>query len=228
MSKRATISALLVLSLCATPALAQWAVIDPTNLVQNINQVRQTVEQVKQLQAQLKNAEKQLESISGSRGMRQLVTDQARDYIPRDWRETLTELEGGGRAGDGGINGALKELRESIGQIGSAGLANVPDGVAASAEASARYDMEAWGRATKVYNRANERFGELEKLGDALNSANDQKAVLDLIARLQLESNMLLNEMVRVQAEVAATDRERLLREEQRAENIHRRAMTGW
>ena len=221
---RIACSLLILAILCQAPAHAQWAVIDPTNLVQNIEQVRQTIQQIQQIKAQVETTQKQLDSLTGDRGMRNLMTDTNRDYIPRDWRETLDGMGPQGRE----TERMIEDLRRNIGSIGATDLPNVPEGISGSLEASAQRDLAAWGRAATLYNRSNDRFAELERLGDALNTATDTKAVMDLMARLQIENNMLLNEMLRVQAEIAATDRQKSLFHDQRVQNEHAKAMSGF
>lgn len=216
---------ILVLALTfSLPTYAQWAVFDPTNLVQNFEQVRQTIQQIEQFKRQIETTQKQLDSMTGDRGMRNLMTDTSRDYIPRDWRETLDSMGPKGNE----MQRMMEDMRSSLGDIGAADLPNAPANVTEAMERSARYDLQAWGRATTLYNRSNDRFAELERLGDALNTAGDTKAVLDLMARLQIENNMLLNEMLRVQAEMMATDRQRTLFHDQRVQNEHAKATSGF
>ena len=207
----------------ATPVYAQWTVVDPTNLVQNVQQVKQALESVRKLTTQIQTAKSQLESLTGDRGMRKLVTDVTRNYIPKDWRETL---DGMGAEGSK-IKNMVDDIRRNVGDIGSMNLKFATGKVTAELERSAKYDLEAYGRASTLYNRSNERFGELEKLGDALNGAKDMKAVVDLMARLQLESTMLLNELLRMMSEMIATDRERTIFREQKQQGEYARAING-
>lgn len=216
---------LMAIILLNAPAQAfAYTVIDPTNLIQNIEQVKQTVKSIKQLQDQITTAKRQLESLSGSRGMRKLVTDTTRAVIPKDWRETLDTLGSEGQQ----IKGMVDSIRRDIGSIGSDNLKYAPGKISKQLEQSAKYDLEAWGRATQLYNTSNERFAKLDSLGDALDGATDLKAVMDFMARLQIETNMLLNEMLRMMAEMAATDRERTLKNEQRVQGEHARAMNSF
>lgn len=215
---------LLILVILGNAPAYAVTVIDPTNLVQNIQQVRQTIESVKKLTEQLQAAKAQLESLTGDRGMRKLVTDTTRAIIPKNWREALDSLGAEGTK----IKGLVEGIRKDVGDIGSANLKFAPGKVSAELERSAKFDLDAWGRATTLYNTSNERFEKLEELGDALNGAGDVKAVLDLMARLQIESNMLLNELLRMMAEMVATDRERALNHGQRVQNEHAKAMSGF
>lgn len=224
---RRTICSVLIAAVlfnATAPVYAQWAVIDPTNLVQNMMQVKHALESIKKFTTQIQTAKSQLESLTGDRGMRKLVTDVTRGYIPKDWRETLDGMGAEGAK----IKGLVEGVRKSVGDIGSANLKFAPAKVAAELERSAKYDLEAWGRATTLYNRSNERFEELENLGDALNGAKDMKAVMDLMARLQLESTMLLNELIRMQSEMIATDRERTLFREQKQQADYSRAINSF
>lgn len=221
---RAIVSLFLVLvMLFNNIAYAAMPVIDPSNLVQNVQQVKQTIESIRKLTTQIQTAKAQLESFTGSRGMRNLITDVTRNYIPKNWRETLDGMGAEGAK----IKGMVDGIRRDLGDIGSAGLKFAPGKISTELERSAKFDLEAWGRASTLYNRSNERFQELEHLGDALNGANDMKAVMDLMARLQLESTMLLNELLRMMSEMIATDRERTLFREQKTQSEYARAINN-
>lgn len=213
-----------VLLLVPHYAFAQLVTLDPTNLVQNIMKVKQGVDEIKKLESQIKNTQAQLENMSGSRGMRRLVTDQTRAVIPRNWRESLDSLGAEGKQ----IRGAVDSIRRDLGSIGNVNLQSAPGKISNRMEQSARYDLEAWGRAQQLYNTSNQRFAKLDTLGDALDGATDLKDVMDLMARLQIETNMLLNEQLRMQAEMMATDRERTLQQDQRMMNDHARAMNSF
>lgn len=206
-------------------------VLDKTNLVQNVKQVKQAIDQLTQLKKQVETAaqqfnkaKEQLDALKGGRGMGKLVTDVSRDYIPTNWRETLDQMGSSGNQ----LKSMVDDIRKSAGDIGSLNLKGAPSSTIDLAEKSAKRDLEAAARANTLYDRANGRFDELQKLGNKIDSAEDPKAIMDLMARLQLETNMLLNEMLRVQAEQMAYARQTEVEGKQREINAHRRAMSGF
>ena len=80
------------------PAHAQWAVIDVTNLQQNIQQYLQMVEQVRQLKAQFEQLKRQYEAVTGSYGVGailQEVTAAAQAVVPGSWQEIVKLQQAG-------------------------------------------------------------------------------------------------------------------------------------
>ena len=52
----------------------------------------------------------------------------------------------------------------------------------------------------EVYNKSSERVALLQQLTDKIGASNDQKAILDLQARIQSEQTQLANEAAKLQA----------------------------
>lgn len=212
-------------------AHAQVATFDGTNLVQNIQQVQQAVKSINEMKKQLETANKQfataqnqLNSMTGARGMGKLVTDKTRGYIPTNWRQTLDQMGSQGSE----LKGLVTQIRKNAGAIGSTNLGGAPSEVSAMADKSAEGDLAAAARANKLYDRANSRFTELQSLGDRIETAQDTKAIMDLMARLQVESNMLLNELVRIQAEQMSYARQKEIDITQRGRNESRQALNAF
>ena len=89
-----------------TPAYATGIpVIDAANLANAIQQYTQMVEQLAQLKAQLDQAKQQYESLTGGRGMGNLV--RSTGAIPKNWQETLASMK------NGELGDLSKEIRQS-------------------------------------------------------------------------------------------------------------------
>ena len=83
---------------CVGSAYAQWAVIDASNLQQNIAQYGQMVEQVAQLKAQLEQLKNQYQAVTGSYGLGGLMqgeTLSAASIVPGSWQEVVSLQQAG-------------------------------------------------------------------------------------------------------------------------------------
>lgn len=77
---------------------AQWAVIDISNLQQNIQQYMQMVEQVNQLKAQLEQLKEQYRAVTGSYGIGGLLQEEtfaAGNIVPGSWQEVVRLQQAG-------------------------------------------------------------------------------------------------------------------------------------
>ena len=77
---------------------AQWAVIDMSNLQQNIQQYRQMIEQLNQLRAQLEQLREQYRAITGSYGIGGLLQEEtfaAGNLVPGTWQEVVRLQQAG-------------------------------------------------------------------------------------------------------------------------------------
>lgn len=223
MNAKKTLIALATALALAAPlgAGAQLVTLDPTNLVQNIVQVQQAIKQMEALKRQIEQAEDQAKSFSGSRGMGNLKTDLKRDYIPKNWKETLSAAEQGSEYAN-----RIKAIRQMAGDIGRIDLATMPESVQKAAERSADREVRAQASANAVYDRANARFDEIGALGARIETAQDPKAIQDLTARIGLEVANLNNELVRLVSQGQAVDAERNM-ERQRVNHDYRKALNG-
>src|ERR1700733_14239496 len=157
MMKRQVLSAVaLVALLAATPAAhAQFAVIDVASVAQLLSEVQTLEQQVETARNQLAQAQSEYRSITGARGMQQLLAGTPRNYLPTDWAALQ-----GAAAGSGGYPALAADLQ---GALRSNGL--LPP----------------------------------QQLIDAIARANDQKAILELQARIAGEQGMLQNEHTKLQ-----------------------------
>jgi type IV secretion system protein VirB5 len=171
-------------------ARAQFAVID-------VASVAQLVAQLQTLEQQLAQAQAQYQALTGARGMEQLLAGTNRNYLPADWA-ALAALPGNA--------GAYPDL---AGQVGSAlsaetvlspgRLALLPTATAAQLQAQRQNAALLQGMSRAALANSSTRFAALQQLIDALGRAADEKASLDLTARVAAENAMLQNEHTKVQ-----------------------------
>ncbi|MFO1503925.1 MAG: type IV secretion system protein [Steroidobacteraceae bacterium] len=207
-----------VLSLTfGSAAQAQWAVVDVRAIAQMTQQLSVLRQQLQTVQNQLTQAQREYQSITGSRGMDQLLRGTVRNYLPEDWRALQDALDG-----LSGSYGALASQLQSVLQ-GNAVLSEDQVGrlsVAEREQLQARRRTAALLQVTsrEALEASSERFVALQQLIDAIPTATDQKAVLDLQARISAEQAMLQNEQTKLMLLYHATEAEELARRQRSSE----------
>lgn len=182
---------------------AGMPVIDVSNLAQAIAQYTQMVKQLTELQAQLKQAKQQYEALTGSRGMGQLART-AENYVPKNWQETLSMMEGGGQIGQ-----LTDQIRASASKLDSEYFENVDAAIKEGLDASMKNAAQGQALNATVYDASQDRQQRLIDLANEVDSAADLKAIADLQARIQIENAMLMNELIRLQSMNAMVDNQR-------------------
>src|ERR1700733_1780472 len=90
-------SAVALICLLLTPAAhAQFAVIDVGAIEQLISEVEVLEDQLRTARAHLAQAELEYASITGGRGMEQLLRGAPRNYLPTNWADLQAVMQGGG------------------------------------------------------------------------------------------------------------------------------------
>jgi type IV secretion system protein VirB5 len=187
-----------VLTAAVPAAHAQFAVIDVASLTQLISQLQTLEQQVATARSQLGQAQAEYQSMTGSRGMQGLLSGTTRNYLPGDWTALRSAL-----AGSGGAYPALSaELRSALSAdtvLSSRQLATLSPAAGAQLEAGRQPAALLQGLTHQALANSSNRFAALQQLIDAIGGAADQKAALDLQARIAAESGMLQNEHTKLQ-----------------------------
>ena len=182
----------------APAARAQFAVIDVASLSQLISEVQVLEQQLATARGELTQAQTEYQSITGARGMGGLLAGTVRNYLPADWATVLGALQGSTHyprfAAD------LQRSLNTVGVLSSQQLA------ALSPVASAQ--LQAWRQTVALLQslsheslaNSSARFAAIQQLIDAIAQAADQKAILELQARINGEQDMLQNEQTKLQA----------------------------
>lgn len=182
----------------APTANAQWAVVDVGAITQLMQQVRTMQEQLSTARHQLAQAEAEYRSISGRRGMERLLSDVPRNYLPGQWRE-LAELLSQTSVSYGAIAREMQRVIADNAVLTPDQLRSLSETDRRLLESSRRSKAMLQVMTREALNRSGDRFGSIQQLIDAIGRADDQKAVLDLQARIQAESVMLMNENTKLQ-----------------------------
>jgi len=208
------------LCLAAASAQAQWAVVDIPATVQLVQEVLTARQQLLTLKSQLQQAQQVLESMSGARGMQQLLGGVNRNYLPATWNQLMALSQN-----SSGAYGSLSANVQSI--IGSNAVLS-PQRLATLSPADQQQILAArQSSATRLaisesaLVNASNRFAAIQSLINAMSSATDQKGILDLQARINAELGMLQNEQAKLQAlSQAFQAQEAVVREQQREQAI--------
>lgn len=192
---------LITLSLAAGAprAQAQWAVIDVQALVQLMQQVQTLNQTLTAARGQLAQAQQEFQSITGNRGMQNLLSGTNRNYLPTTMASltlTMSQLN----SGYSGLSGSIQAAQRANAILTPQQLAQLPP------EEQAR--ITAW-RSTiallqavtaSALSNSSSRFAAIQQLINTIGAAPDQKSVLELQARIGAESGMLQNEQTKLQS----------------------------
>jgi type IV secretion system protein VirB5 len=188
----------LAVGLGFTPlAHAQWAVVDVGAIAQLVQQANTLRQQLETTRDQLQQTRETLDSMRGGRGMERLLTGTARNYLPPDWQQLAAVLDQ--------ANARYGALAADLQRLISANAILTPQQVA-GLSAAERSQLEAARRSAamlqvltrEALSTTSRRFDSIQQLIDAIPQARDQKAILDLQARIQAEQGMLQNESTKL------------------------------
>ena len=212
MSRISTVLALsvsLLLGGLSRPAHAQCAVVDVGAIAQLVRQVATLQQQLANAEQQLGQAREQYSSMTGGRGMQNLLGGIHRNYLPANWSELPSALAVPIRA------------RVDANAVLSAAQ------LAALSPAERQHLGAARGNAAllavaaqEAYATTSRRFDSLQQLISAIPSATDPKGILDLQARIQAEQGMLANESTKLAVLYQAAQAQEWARQQSAREQV--------
>ena len=193
------------LAVATVPAAhAQWAVIDVGAIAQLVREVATLQQQLQTAQAQLSQANTALQTMTGSRGMQLLLAGTVRNYLPTSFPQLTAALQGGGA-----FPGLTADVRSAVNanavlspsQLSMLSQTDQRQIAAARQSAALRQAL-----AQEALANSSARFAAIQTLIAAISTAKDQKAILDLQARISAELGMLQNEQTKLQVLAQASD----------------------
>lgn len=189
----------------AMPASAIIPVTDAAALVQLLSQLQTMEEQLQTAQDQLTQAQSALQSMSGGRGMESLLSGTKRNYLPGDWTQLAAALDHTGNA-----YGALqREVQVFIRQnsvLTDADLSSLTPALRELVNTGRQNAAALEGLSGQALANTSQRFAAIDRLIAAIGTATDQKAIMDLQARIGAETGMLENEASKLQSLYRVTD----------------------
>ena len=179
-------------------ARAQFAVIDVASLSQLVSEVQVLEQHLAAARSQLAQAQTEYQSITGERGMGRLLSGTVRNYLPSDWATLQGALQGSVRYPQ--LAADLQSAVRAAGVLSAQQLAALSP--VATAQLQAQRQTVALLQSLSHESVANSsgRFAAVQQLIDTIAQASDQKAILELQARINGEQDMLQNEQTKLQA----------------------------
>ena len=199
-STRSGISILALVSLLAAApsAHAQFAVIDVASVTQLIQEVQTAAQELQTAQNELAQARQSYQSLTGTRGMQNLLSGTNRNYLPTD----VTSLEAT-LSGSGGSYGALAASVQAAmsrnAVLSPTALASLSAAERNAIVAQRQAVALQQGISSQALANSSGRFAQVQQLISTIGSAQDPKAILDLQARVSAEQGMLEAEQTKLQ-----------------------------
>jgi type IV secretion system protein VirB5 len=198
------VAACLIASLAVTPAAwAQWAVVDAPAIVQLIQEVQTMAQQLQTARAQLLQAQQALQTMTGDRGMEQLLSGTVRNYLPSSWTQVTGALQGSG--GFSALSTDVQSIVTANAVLSPQRLATLSPGGQQLIQNSRQWSAMQQALSHQALSNASNRFAAIQTLIAAISLATDQKGILDLQARISAELGMLQNEQTKLQVLNQAT-----------------------
>jgi type IV secretion system protein VirB5 len=198
------VAACFIASLAVTPAAwAQWAVVDAPAIVQLIQEVQTMAQQLQTARAQLLQAQQALQTMTGDRGMEQLLSGTVRNYLPSNWTQVTGALQGSG--GFSALSTDVQSIVTANAVLSPQRLATLSPGGQQLIQNSRQWSAMQQALSHQALSNASNRFAAIQTLIAAISSATDQKGILDLQARISAELGMLQNEQTKLQVLNQAT-----------------------
>ena len=219
--KSSCLPMVLVICVAAAPAArAQWAVVDAPAIVQLVQELQTMRQQLATARDQLQSAQQALAAMSGDRGMAQLQSGTTRNYLPANWHQVSGASRGQGAAGYGGLSAEVQAAMAAAAVLSPQRLALLSPVEREQILAARRWGAMQQALSREALANTSSRFASIQNLITAISSAADQKAILDLQARIGAELGMLQNEQTKVQVLFQATEAETASLQEQAREHV--------
>lgn len=164
----------------------------------NVNTMLNQAKNIAQLIAQVKALEAQLKAITGDRGMGNLLSNQNRNYLPANWNDAMGVVNNGNGPYSALAN-AAQQIMQNQAVLSSADSANLTPQLQQLLAQTRSLSASQQALGQSAYQQASQRVNQLQQLVNAISGAPDQKAVLDLQARIQAEQTMLQNDQSKLQ-----------------------------
>ena len=195
---RVSIPCLAILLGAAPSARAQWAVVDAPAIVQLIQEVQTMSQELATARAQLQSAQQTLQAMTGDRGMGGLLSGTQRNYLPSNWTQLTSALQGRSAGGYAGLSSDLQSAMTANAVLSPQRLATLSPADQQQILAARQWNAMQQALSHEALANASSRFAAIQSLIAAIPTAGDQKASLDLQTRISAELGMLQNEQTKL------------------------------
>jgi type IV secretion system protein VirB5 len=182
----------------APAARAQWAVIDLPAIAQLIQEVQTMQQQLAIARQQLQSAQQSLQAMTGDRGMERLLAGTPRNYLPSNWTQVTGSLQGQA-GGYSGLSADVQSAMAANAVLSPQRMATLSPADQQQIQAARQWSAMQQALSHEALTNVSGRFAAIQSLIGAISSASDQKAILDLQARIGAELGMLQNEHTKLQ-----------------------------
>jgi type IV secretion system protein VirB5 len=224
MNSRLRLSITLLLALAGGLARAQGIpVIDAANLVQTVQQVVNDIAKINNQVQQIVQMQTQLNSITGMRNLGDVFNNPLlRNYIPSEAYTFVNAVDSSGYAG---LTATAKTLRDTRMVYNCMDLTG---DVRTNCQAALAQPYQQKGLLQDAMKSASGRLTQISSLMGQINATADQKAVLEIQARVSAENALLSHETTQIQMLQAMADsEERIARSQDRERQYQMLGRTG-
>jgi type IV secretion system protein VirB5 len=201
-----TLAACVAASIAICPAArAQWAVIDVPAIAQLVQEVQTMQQQLTIARNQLQSAQQAFQAMTGNRGMERLLGGTTRNYLPSNWTQVTSALQGQGVGAYPGLSTDVQKVMVANAVLSPQRLATLPAADQQQIQAMRQWNAMQQALTQEALVNVSGRFASIQSLIAAISTATDQKASLDLQARISAEVAMLQNEQTKLQVLYQAT-----------------------
>jgi type IV secretion system protein VirB5 len=206
-----------VLFTLSPAANAQWAVVDVSSIVQLVKQVALLQQQLSTAEGMLAQAQSQFQSLTGTRGMQNLLSGINRNYLPTDWSQLLAAI-GQTNSGYGALSTSIQSNRTANSVLTAQQVSALSPAEVSQLQAGRNSAATLQALTQQALATTSTRFASIQQLVTAIGSATDAKGALDLQARIQSEQGMLQNESTKLGILYQMIEAEELTRKQQARE----------
>ncbi len=198
-------------------------VIDAANLVQTVQQVVNDITKINNQVQQIVQMQSQLNSITGMRNLGDVFNNPLlRNYIPSEAYTFVNAVDTGGYAGLTATAKALRDTRMVYNCMDLTGDART------NCQAALAQPYQQKGLLQDAMKSASGRLSQIGSLMGQINATTDQKAVLEIQARVSAENALLSHETTQIQMLQAMADsEERIARSQDRERQYQMLGRTG-
>jgi len=211
-------------ALCTGKSNAQGIpVIDIANLIQTIQQVMNDITKIENQVEQIRQLQSQVASINGVRNLGNVFNNAGlSNYVPANAFAAVNAIDA---SGYGGLTATARSLRDAGMVYNCLDLAGP---ARTSCQASLAQPYQQKGLLQDAMRAASGRLAQINSLMGQINATSDQKAVLEIQARIGAENALLAHEMSQVQMLVGMADsEERIARSRDRERQYEALGRTG-
>jgi type IV secretion system protein VirB5 len=199
-------------------ANAQWAVIDVASIKQLAMEVTTLEQQLSTAQNALSQAQAQYQSLTGGRGMQNLLSGITYNYLPADWSSLVSAINQTSTSYSA-LSSNIQSNLNANAVLSSRQVATLSPAEASQLQAARLSAATLQALTQQALSTTSSRFASIQQLITAIGSATDAKGALDLQARIQSEQGLLQTEGTKLGVLYQVVQAEELTRKQQAREN---------